>query len=75
MNISKSVNALNNISANFNKVPDRIADTLHNPESKEGLANVMTDMLVDKNAYAANAKAIKTMTTVEDMLLNELRNE
>ena len=74
MNIGESLNALRSISSNFNKIPGRLADAMHNPESKEGVENVMTDMLVEKNSFIANTKAIKTMNTVEDILLNDLRD-
>jgi hypothetical protein len=75
MNIDQSINALHSINADFNKIPSRIYDSFHNPETKEGLENTMTDMLVGENSFTANVKAIRTMNTVEDILLEELRNE
>ncbi len=74
MKIDASINALHSIGAHFNKIPGRIFNSMHNPEAKEGLENAMTDMLVDKNAYTANIKAIQTMNTVENILLDELRD-
>ncbi len=74
MNINASINALHSINANFNKIPGRIFNAMHNPENAEGLEKPLTDMMTDQNAYEANVKAIRTMMTVEDMLLNELRD-
>jgi hypothetical protein len=74
MNISESIDALNTIASDFNRMPSRINDSLLNPESKESLEKVFTDMLTGENNYAANVKSIKTMNTVEQMLLDELRN-
>ncbi len=73
MKIDANVNALHNINADFNKIPKRIFDAMHKPESKESLEGAFTDMMVDKNAFAANVKTIRTMNTVENMLLDELR--
>lgn len=73
MNINASINALHTVNANFNKMPGEIFDAMHNPEAKKGLENVFTDMLVGENTFEANVKAIRTMTTAEDILLNELR--
>lgn len=73
MNIDASINALHSINAAFNTIPGRIFDSFHNPEAKEGLESSMTDMLTQENAFTANAKTIRTMLTVEDILLNELR--
>lgn len=73
MNISSSINALNNVAASFTEMPARIQDAMHNPEAKQGLENVFTDMLVGENVFTANVKAIQTMNTVEDIILNELR--
>ena len=75
MNISDSINALHQVNKAFNKIPGRIADSFHNPESKEGLENVFTDMLIEKRTFEANVKAIRTISTVEDILLNQLRGE
>jgi len=79
MNVSESINALNQISADFGKIPGRInqvfADTLGQVEPKEGLEQVMTDILVQENAFTANAKALHTMNTVEDILLEDLRKQ
>jgi hypothetical protein len=75
MKIGPSIQALHDVQANLNKVPGRIANAFHNPEAKEGLENIFTDMMTDENAFEANVKAIRSMTTVEDILLNELRNE
>ncbi len=75
MNINTSLNALHSIAADFNKIPGRIHNAMHNPEAKEGLESPITDMMVDKNAYSANVEAIRSMNTVEDMLLNELRDK
>ena len=74
MDISTSINALQSITAAFNQIPGRINDSIINPESKESLERAMTDMMTDKNAYTANIKSLRTMLTVEDMLLNELRD-
>jgi hypothetical protein len=74
MNINDSINALHTINADFNQVPHRIYDSFHNPESKEGLEKVFTDMNVGKHAFAANVKAIRTMVTVENIILDELRD-
>jgi len=73
MNVSNSINALNTITADFNKIPARINDSINNPESKESLERTFTDMMTDENAYAANVKTLRTMNTVEKMLLDELR--
>lgn len=84
MNISESINALNSISADFGKMPGRINKVMAGtsidkeseaPPPKEGLENVMTDMLVGENAFTANVKVIKHMNAVEDILLNELRDK
>lgn len=74
MDIGTSVNALQSIAAAFNQIPGRINDSFINPESKESLERTMTDMMTDQNAYTANVKTLRTMLTVEDMLLNELRD-
>lgn len=74
MDISTSLNALQSISAEFNRIPGRINDSILNPESKESLERAMTDMMTGENAYTANVKTLRTMLTVEDMLLNELRD-
>jgi hypothetical protein len=73
MNIDASINALHNVLADFSQIPGRIQDSMHNPEAKQGLENVFTDMMQGENVFTANVKAIKTMNTVEDILLNELR--
>ena len=36
--------------------------------------NSMTDLIVNKHAFTANVKAIREMTTVEDILLKEIRD-
>lgn len=74
MKIDASLNALQTINKNMGEIPGRIMKTFHDPEAKEGLENVMTDMMKDQRAYSANVKAIRSMTTVEDILLNELRD-
>ncbi|MCP5048667.1 MAG: hypothetical protein GY940_15965 [bacterium] len=73
MNIGPSLNALQNVTADLNKTPSRIFDSFHNPESGDSVEKVMTDMLIGENTFEANAKAIRTLTTVEDIILNELR--
>jgi wyosine [tRNA(Phe)-imidazoG37] synthetase (radical SAM superfamily) len=75
MNINESISALQSISASMNQMPSRIFDSIHQPKSKESLENVFTDMMTDKNAFTANVKALRTMTTVEDILLEELRKQ
>ena len=75
MNVSASINALHNVSAAMNKIPGRLNEAILNPEAKEGLENVLTDMITETRTYEANVKSIKTMTTVEDMILNELRDK
>ncbi|MCP4214989.1 MAG: hypothetical protein GY765_10040 [bacterium] len=75
MNINESLNALQSISAEFNKIPGRINTAINDPETaKEGLEQPLTDMIVNKHAYTANVKAIREMTTVEDILLKEIRD-
>ncbi|MCP5103622.1 MAG: hypothetical protein GY950_09600 [bacterium] len=73
MNINASINALHSVNASFNQMPARIMDSFHNPETKESTEKVFTDMMVGQNSFTANIKAIRTMTTVEDIILNELR--
>ncbi len=75
MNINESINTLQAISADLAKMPSRIVNAFHNPEAKEGVENIFTDMMIGETSYAANVKSIRTMTTVEDMLLNELRKK
>lgn len=82
MNINESINALHNISADFNRIPGRINKVFSSMDSQneappptEGLENIMTDLLVGENAFTANVKAIRHMNTVEDILLNELRKQ
>lgn len=74
MTIGPSLQALQNVQAEFNQMPSRIFDSFHNPESRDGVEKVFTDMLAGENTYVANITSIRTMTTVEDMILNELRN-
>jgi hypothetical protein len=75
MNINESLGALSAITADFNRLPSRINDSFNNPESKESLEKVFTDMMTGENAYTANVKSIRTMNTVEQVLLDELRKE
>jgi len=75
MDINASINALHSISANFNKIPGRINDAILSKEPTEGLEAPLVDMMVDKNAFAANVEVIRTMNTVESMLLDELRDK
>jgi len=84
MNISESIGALQRIAADFSKMPGRINSVLSStsvdkeseaPPPKEGLENVMTDMLIGENAFTANVKVLKHMNAVEDILLNELRDK
>ncbi len=73
MTLGPSINALQSIQAEFNQMPSRIFDSFHNPESRDGLEKVFTDMIVGESSYVANIKSLRTMATVEDMILNELR--
>jgi hypothetical protein len=73
MTIGPSLQALQNVQADFNQLPSRIFDSFHNPETRDGIEKVFTDMLVGENTYVANIKSIRTMATVEDIILNELR--
>lgn len=75
MKIGPSLAALQNVQADFNKMPARIMDSMHNPESKDAVEKVFTDMMTDENVYTANVKTLRTISTVEDMLLNELRKQ
>lgn len=74
MTIGPSIQALQNVQAEFNQMPSRIFDSFHNPESRDGVEKVFTDMLAGENTYVANIKSIRTMSVVEDIILNELRN-
>ena len=73
MKISESITTLHNINKDLNKMPSRLFDSFHNNETKDDVAKVFTDMMQGENAFEANVKAIRTMSTVEDILLNELR--
>ena len=73
MNIGPSLNALQNVNADLAKAPSRIFDSFHNPESGDSVEKVMTDLIINENTFEANANAIRTLTTVEDIVLNELR--
>lgn len=73
MNISEPISTLQSISADMTRIPSRIMKSFHQPESQESLERVFTDMMTDENAFAANVKSIRTMNTVEQMLLDELR--
>lgn len=75
MNINTSLGAMNKIANDFNKIPGRLNDALQNQESKESIESVFTDMMIDQNAYEANAKTIRSMQTTEQILLDELRNK
>jgi hypothetical protein len=75
MNISESLQALQSINAYFNRLPSRIFNSFQNPESGEGLEQVLTDMMMDQHSFTANVKTVKTMTTVENILLDQLRKE
>lgn len=75
MKIDAAINALNTISESFNRMPGRIMDSMHNPESKDSVEKVFTDMMSGENAYEANVKAIRHMAGLEQILLNDLREK
>jgi hypothetical protein len=73
MNIGPSLSTLQTVQSDLSKMPARIMDSMHNPESTDAVEKVFTDMKIGENTFAANIKTIRTISTVEDMLLNELR--
>jgi len=75
MNVGESINTLQMINADMGKMPARLMDSFHNPETEDSIEKVFTDLLSDQNNFKANIKAIRTNITVEDILLNELRGK
>lgn len=75
MNVSESINTLHMINNDMGKMPARLMDSFHNRETKDSVEKVFTDLLSDQSNFKANIKAIRTNITVEDILLNELREK
>lgn len=75
MNISESINTLHKINDDMGKMPARLLDSFHNRETRDSVEKVFTDLLSDQNSFKANIKAIRTNITVENILLNELRED
>jgi len=73
MKIDDSINALRKITEDLNKIPARITDAIHNPESNESLDKIATDMMMDENNFKANIQTIKTMSNIEKITLDLLR--
>lgn len=74
MKVQDSIQAMQNIAAELNKMPGRIMDSMHNPETKDGVEKVFTDVMQGEHAFTANVKFMQTVNAVEQVLLNDLRD-